>query len=143
MTVQAQGQGRVIRPAYISRNWVRQDRHILFVFGDNMVGRGMGGQAAAMRGEINSVGVPTKWRPDRDDAAYFSDDDWSDANVRHALFGAFAVIERALNEGRDVAIPFNGLGTGLAQLPRRAPKIHSYIEGRIKSLSEGSARVEQ
>ena len=101
-----------------------------------MAGRGMGGQAAAMRGEINTVGVPTKWRPDRDDAAYFSDDDWSDGNVRHALFGAFAAIERALSEGRDVAIPADGLGTGLAELPQRAPKIHAYIEGRIARLQE-------
>lgn len=33
---------------------------------------------------------------------------------------------------------FRGLGTGLTELPTRAPKIHAYIEERIRQLEEGT-----
>jgi hypothetical protein len=87
-----------------------------------------------MRGEPNAVGIPTKWKPERAASSYFCDDDWQNGDVRHAIFGAFNRIEAALAEGRDVVIPRDGIGTGLAELPQRAPKIHAYIEGRIRAL---------
>ena len=67
--------GRIIRLASITRALVRSKPGTIFVFGDNMEGRGYGGQAAAMRGEPNAIGVPTKWRPQRDERAYFRDED--------------------------------------------------------------------
>jgi len=46
----------------------------------------------------------------------------------------------ALIDGRTVVFPKNGLGTGLAQLPERAPrinqKINEFIE-EIETLKEG------
>lgn len=129
--------GRVIRLARITRAMVRADRRTVWVFGDNMEGRGLGGQAAAMRGEPNSVGVPTKWRPDRTFGAYFTDDDWRDGDVRHAIIGAFTELRAALDAGRDVVIPVAGLGAGLAELPTRAPALHARIERAIARLEEG------
>ena len=129
--------GRVIREKVITRAMLRAAPRTLWVFGDNMRGRGLGGQAAAMRGEPNAVGVPTKWRPERTPGAYFTDDDWQDGDVRHAIFDAFRRIEAALAEGRDVVIPADGLGTGLAELPARAPKIHAFIENSIAELANG------
>jgi hypothetical protein len=120
----------------ITREEVRNHPERVYIFGDNMEGRGFGGQAAAMRGEPNAIGVPTKWQPERTPRAYFTDDDWCDGDVRHAIRQAFALIERALADGRDVVIPADGLGTGLAELPKRAPRIHRYIEDRIALLSE-------
>jgi hypothetical protein len=114
---------------------VRAEPQTLFCFGDNMQRRGMGGQAAAMRGAANAIGVPTKWAPAHHPDAYFTDDDWRDADVRQAIAGAFDQIEAALVAGRDVVIPAAGLGTGLAELPRRAPRIFAYIEGRIAALT--------
>lgn len=99
-----------------------------------MQGRGMGGQAAAMRGEPNTVGVPTKWAPERKVWAYFSDDDLEDRDVWHAINSAFIVIKDALADGRNVVIPADGLGTGLAELPTRAPKLYAIIEARIAEL---------
>ena len=120
--------------ARITRQYVRENREKRFVFGDNMFGRGLGGQAGAMRGEPNSIGVPTKWSPEHKPGAYFTDDDWLNANVRHALFQAFESIEAALSAGHDVIIPEDGIGTGLAELPQRAPAIASYIDGRLAVL---------
>lgn len=128
--------GRVIRLSRITRTMVQSDRGSVFIFGDNMVGRGLGGQAAAMRGEPNTIGVPTKWRPERTDGAYFTDDDLRDGSVRHAILEAFSRMKNALASGKNVVIPADGLGTGLAELPTRAPKIHAFIEAGISSLCQ-------
>lgn len=134
MSERQSSRGRVLRATHITREQVRANRETLFVFGDNMAGTGYGGQAAAMRGEANAVGVVTKWKPERTPSAYFTDSDWLNGDVRHALFQAFDRIEAALADGRDVVIPADGVGTGLAELPRRAPKIAAYIERRIAAL---------
>lgn len=126
--------GRVVRLPYINRAMVRTHPDVLFVFGDNMEGRGMGGQAREMRGEPNVIGVPTKWAPERIAAAYFTDDDRMDRNVWHAINGAFEEMRKALASGRNVVIPTDGLGTGLAELQTRAPKLHAMIEAAIASL---------
>lgn len=128
--------GRVIRLQRITRDLVRSDRKSVFVFGDNMEGRGLGGQAASMRGEPNTIGVPTKWAPKRKASAYFTDDDRVDRNVWHAINGAFEEMRKALVSGRNVVIPAEGLGTGLAELPTRAPKLYAMIEAGIASLQE-------
>lgn len=128
--------GRVLRLRRINRRDLRYDPESLYVFGDNMEGRGMGGQAAEMRGEPNAVGVPTKWRPGRQDRDYFTDDDIRDRHVWHAIHAAFERMRAALAEGRNVVIPFDGIGTGLAELPTRAPKIHAAIEAGIAGLEQ-------
>lgn len=133
--------GRVIRMQRITRDFVKANPDMLFVFGDNMAGVGLGGQAREMRGEPNAIGVPTKWTPNRTPAAYFSDEDWwidSRCPIYFTICTAFRSIEAALAAGRDVVMPADGLGTGLAELPRRAPKIHAYIEKWIERL-EGDA----
>ena len=55
----------------ITRADLRANPDTLYVFGDNMRRRGMGGQAAEMRGEPNAVGIPTKWRPSRTEWDFF------------------------------------------------------------------------
>lgn len=126
--------GRVVRLPYINRAMVRTHPDALFVFGDNMQGRGLGGQAKEMRGEPNTIGVPTKWAPERKAAAYFDDDDRLNRDVWHAIREAFDKMRRALADGRNVVIPADGLGTGLAELPTRAPKLHAMIEAAISGL---------
>ena len=133
--------GRVIRLQRITRTLVQADRETLFVFGDNMQGRGLGGQAEAMRGEPNTIGVPTKWSPERRAAAYFTDDDRLNRDVWHAINEAFVKMRDALSRGCNVVIPADGLGTGLAELPTRAPKLHAMIEAAIASLQEEAADV--
>lgn len=133
--------GRVIRLQRITRTLVQSDRDTVFVFGDNMEGRGLGGQAHAMRGEPNTIGVPTKWAPERRPAAYFSDDDRLNRAVWHAIREAFDKMRIALDTGRNVVIPSDGLGTGLSELPNRAPKLHAMIEAAIASLQEETANV--
>ncbi len=141
MTIQTATRGRVRRVVHISREMVRADRDAVFCFGDDMEGTGVGGWAAAMRGEPNVVGVPTKWRPGEKHLDYFDDTDWYDSVVRAAITEAFQRLRVALQRGHDVVIPAGGLGTSLAELPTRAPELHARIERAITRLEEEYAHA--
>lgn len=133
--------GCVMRHPRITRALVQANRRTVFVFGDNMAGRGLGGQAAAMRGEPNVVGVPTKWRPGRAPEDYFSDADYDNPDVRHAIRSAFAELHHRLTDGWSIVIPAQGLGTGLAELSRRAPRIDSAIKTLLAELRNRSGAL--
>ncbi len=90
--------------------------------------QGRKGQAAAMRGEPNAVGIPKKWLPAT------SGDAWSHHEVRTAIEDAFKKLEAHLASGRDVVLPADGIGTGLAELPTRAPKLFARLEKWIAVL---------
>ena len=110
---------------WIRRQMLRDEPGKLFVFGDNMAREGYGGQAREMRGEPNAVGIPTKWAATRHESAYFKDGDFE--AVAPAIDDAF---RKLLRHDGDIVWPTDGIGTGLAQLPGRAPKIFKYIEKR-------------
>lgn len=116
---------------WITRDFVRAHPDARFVFGDNVARRGYGGQAREMRGEPNAIGIAVKWSPGRAEHDYFRDDDprcW--AHVRADL----ARVEAELRAGRVVYVPADGIGTGLAQLPTRAPKLFAHLSDRINAM---------
>jgi hypothetical protein len=43
--------------------------------------------------------------------------------------------------GKTVVVPTDGLGTGLAELPTRAPKIFAFIENRIAMLANNATTI--
>ena len=116
----------------ISRSMLVNEADTLFVFGDNLLRKGRGGQAAEMRGEPNAVGVPTKKAPSNAESAFFSDNDFDDAIK--TIEGDLKRIADHLRSGGNVVWPSDGIGTGLADLPRRAPKIWEYLEERRQCL---------
>lgn len=121
---------RTERIKVITREYIRANPDKLFLFGDNLERRGYGGQAAAMRGESNAIGIPTKNSPSNKDDAYFSDDEF-DQN-KTAIDAALAEVTRATaNSSRVIVIPADGLGTGRAQLRRREPRTFAYLEQRL------------
>lgn len=126
--------GSVIRQKWISRKDLVSNRGTLYVFGDNMDRVGLGGQAGAMRGEPNAVGVPTKWSPGMSNKDFFRDSDIS--VIRSVLDREFDKLRVHLQKGGNVVIPEDGLGTGLSELPIRAPAILNYIEQKIHELVE-------
>lgn len=121
----------------ITRDMLRAEPGTLFVFGDNLLRVGLGGQAKEMRGEPNAVGIPTKKAPRNSDDAFFSDEDFD--TVKPELDAAFAVLEQHLSAGGRVVWPSDGVGTGFAALPSRAPAIWSYLEQRRTALDGGDA----
>jgi hypothetical protein len=116
----------------ITREIVREYPDRLFVFGDNVARQGMGGQAKEMRGEPNAVGIPTKWTPTRDKKAYFYDDQL-DA-IMDIVYPDFHKLYLHIRKGKHVVWPKDGIGTGLAQLPTRAPEVWNFLEDGRKTL---------
>mgnify|MGYP000898455653 CR=1 FL=1 len=127
---------KIERMRVISREFVRANRDKLFLFGDNADRRGFGGQARAMRGEPNAMGIPTKKSPSYEDAAFFTDEEFE--KNKAAIDLAFAEIAKraASDEIQVIVIPSNGVGTGRAQLKRRAPRTFAHLQSRLAELAD-------
>jgi hypothetical protein len=97
--------------------------------------RGFGGQAKEMRGEPNAVGIPTKWKPDMTPEAFFKDEDF-DAIVPR-IKSAFVRLKVHQMEGGIIVWPEAGIGTGLANLKKSAPKIWALIDLCRHNLESG------
>lgn len=119
----------IVYRAWIERQMLRDEPEKLFVFGDNLARIGKGGQAKEMRGEPNAVGLPTKVSP----SIYLSDADL--AKVARAIADDLARLTAHLNRGGTVVWPANGIGTGLAELEKRAPKIAGFYADVLLDLS--------
>lgn len=114
---------------FITRDMLISEPNKLFVFGDNVARRGFGGQAKEMRGEENAVGIATKWRPSNRPEDFFYN--FQFAAVKHIIDEDF---ERLFTHCGDIVWPEDGIGTGLSQLPYRAPIIWTYILQKYQNL---------
>ena len=104
-----------------TRNYIRTHPDWLFIFGDNLERAGFGGQAGEARGEPNAIGIATKRSPSMEPTAFFSDADYekwfaAEKETMNKLFSAS-------KSGRTIVWPLDNIGTGLANLERRAPEI--------------------
>lgn len=117
---------------WITRDVVRANRHKIFLFGDNILMKGYGGQAKEMRNEWNTLGIPTKWLPRMNIQAFFTDDDFDliKQKIDHVLKGL------RQSSFQIVVIPANGIGTGLARLDKTAPKIFKYLQEQLEKLED-------
>lgn len=113
---------------WIERRMLRAEPEARFVFGDNTIRAGLGGQAGAMRGEPNAIGVATLYAPGR----FYNPDDPAALSV---VAEDLAVVAAALREGRTVYVPRDGLGTGLGRLPEHAPNLHRLIVAFFRAAS--------
>lgn len=128
--------GIIIRTTHkITRKEVRENADTTYyVFGDNMVRHGFGGLAKEVRNERNSVGIPTKHFPSREARAYFTDEVMNSREIMGEIDGAIRKIDWLLKAGYDIVIPEDGVGTGLSELPERAPQLYNYIEQKLEFL---------
>lgn len=122
----------IIFKDWITREFVQAHPNDYFVFGDNAQRVGLGGQAKAMRGEPNAIGVATKRAPDMEETSFYADTEEDIRIVSHDL----AKVILADRAGYTIYVPTDGLGTGLAQLPSRSPYINKLIVDCFKSLSK-------
>ncbi len=116
---------KIIYKKFITRQDVRNNDDAIFVFGDNDQRTGYGGQAKAMRGEPNAVGIRVKKSPSMDHNSFYTDNELMENIIK---------IDADINNltkftyGKETIIfPEDGIGTGLAQLPRKAPKTFEYL----------------
>ena len=99
---------------------VSADEGHYYLFGDNEEHVGTAGQAC-IRGLKNAFGIPTLKAP----GVFWSDDEF-DSNCK-AIDQALSVIPT----DKPWIMSADGLGTGLAELPARAPKTFAYLESRL------------
>ena len=104
----------------------------LYLLDDNEHRQGRGDQARVCRGHANAVGIATKRLPDCTPDAY-----WNDAEfdrlitlIAHDLVPAMLHILK----GGTVVCPTAGIGTGLSELPVRAPHVFGYLRCHIVAL---------
>lgn len=126
--IQKDEQPKIEIREHITREDVRAEKDKIFLFGDNLTGRGFGGQAKEMRGEENAVGIPTKKFPTTNPSAFFNDKELA-ANVK-AIDKAFSKIP----PDKTIVIPKAGLGTGLAQLKEKAPQTFAHLNRRLAEI---------
>lgn len=127
---------KIVFQKWITREDVRANPDNLYVFGDNLKRVGMGGQAAAMRGEPNAFGVATKRAPGMNEQDFFSDQpDEIDSVVDDLLELHTQFFTNT--QYKTIVWPSDGIGTGLAELPERSPIIYSIIQNFIKEYSNG------
>ena len=119
---------------YITRDIVRSNPKKIFVFGDNDEREGYGGQAGQMRGEKNSIGIPTKKSPNTTPESFYNDDEFEE-NKQKINYSVKQILEK-IRDGYGVVFPTDGLGTGLAELPKRAPKTYNFLLASINAIEK-------
>lgn len=103
----------------------------LYVFGDNDIGKGCGGQAV-IRNQPNSLGIPTKKYPSNYPQSFYNDSEYL-VNVSKINRALTKLITEATHYDQ-VIFPKDGLGTGLSQLPTKAPQTYHYLVTKIYEL---------
>lgn len=112
----------------IIRADLRAEKDKIFLFGDNLLEWGFGGQAKEMRGEENAVGIPTKKAPSNNSNSFFTDKEF--ASNKNSIDEAFGKIPA----DKTIIIPKAGLGTGLAQLEEKAPRTFAYLNEKLAEI---------
>lgn len=112
----------------------------VFVFSDNMIGKGKAGQAV-IRDFDNAIGIPTKRAPSMDQSAFFSDKE----DEKAAMVFALNRVLIQMKEGKTVVFPSDGLGTGLAKMEEKSPHLftalHAMIAGNFTREYERFVRI--
>lgn len=116
---------------YWTEEGVESTPNSLYVFGDNNVGIGKGGQAI-IRDLPNTIGIPTKKYPSCNKSSYYNDAEIAD-NIVHIDKAIQSILKRS-KDYKEIVFPADGLGTGLSELPRRAPKTFAYLVDAVEKL---------
>lgn len=125
---------KTIFVARYTRKEIQANRDKVYIFGDNLARRGLGGQAKECRGEPNAIGIPTKRSP----YEFFSDGDFDEWLA--AVSKDCCRILAAISEGKTIVWPQDGIGTGLADLKSCAPRIWAELQKMVTSLGGPAKR---
>ena len=124
----------LIYQKHIRREDLRANKMFAYIFGDNLMRQGRGGQAAEMRGEPNAFGIATKKRPDMQPSAFFTDEEFE--LLLPKILDDIEKVKDLLTSRAYTALvmPIDGIGTGYAQMQTRAPKLFNYMSFEINNL---------
>ncbi len=119
-------------PPRITRNFIREHKNIIFIYGDTIYHDGSGGQAYEARGESNAYPVPVKRAKCFNDvSSFFNDKDFECIN-KSVIDRAISLITEA-SKGKQV-VCFPKIGQGWNELQVRAPRTYAYLMSELKKL---------
>ena len=116
----------------ITRDKVKENPDVLYLFGDNTVRQGLGGQAKEMRGEPNTLGIVSKKYPSNSSSSFYTDEDFY--SWLEVFSSDIKNLAESVNSGKYRAIVIPQIGVGLADLPNKAPRIWNYLKSTLDSL---------
>lgn len=120
---------RIIYVDRLSVELCRENKMSIYVFGDNMIGKGKASQAC-IRDEINSFGIPTKKLPSMMTGSFLEDT----LEERKIIRGKLLELCEWANRGYQIVFPRDGLGTGLARMELYAPNCFNYMNEAIDKI---------
>jgi len=107
------------------------NKHKLYVFGDNTIRTGHGGQAS-IRDIKNSIGIATKLLPSQSNNAYFSDQ-YEEYQI--IVNDIEKMIKKFKEEEYEVLVlPYDGLGTGLSKMPEKSPELFKWMNSLLSEI---------
>lgn len=116
-------------------NWtlsdIKSSPKKIFVFGDNNLRYGKGGQAI-IRDLSNTIGLRTKKAPNNQLSSFYSDLDLEE-NKKNIIEDILTIKDLQL-KGNVVVFSNGGYGTGLSKLKEHAPKTFEYLCDCLKSF---------
>lgn len=127
----------------IRREDLRRNPQVLYVFGDNMLRKGLGGLAAICRFEKNAVGVVTKYLPSMAPDAFFTDDAVGVLAQNRQIDKDMKPLFAHVKHGGIVVWPTDGIGTNLADLQERAPRTFDHVQSKLAALIRVGKLFEQ
>lgn len=111
---------------YYNERSCQKHSNAIFIFGDNCVDSGYGGQAI-IRDQSNAFGIPTDYSP----TCKFSDKNY-ESNVNFIKLAVQKIVKKS-SKYDYIYFPSNGIGTGLACLRTRAPKTWNYLQELLET----------
>ncbi len=103
---------------------VKSNSDKIFVFGDNDLRLGTGGQAI-IRNCSNTCGIRTKKIPSNSDDSFYSDTEY-EFNTQKILQDILHIKHLQMS-GNQIVFSSGGYGTGLASLKLKAPKTYQFL----------------
>lgn len=121
---------------------VHMDQHSLYLFGDNVIRKGGGGQAV-IRYCPNTYGIPTKRVPSMNPDAFFRDDEIGSLmpHIQKWCDGLRCTMSKMVPDknGRPVflyhrlVVPGDGIGKGFAKMDTLAPKAFAFLVSCLRT----------
>lgn len=133
----------LMRQKWIKREDLQSNPNVLYVFGDNMVRKGYGGQAAEMRGEPNGIGVVTKTAPHMGDDAFFGEEPHQIEVQNRTIDSDMKPLFEHVKAGGIVVWPTDDIGTERAELARRSPSTWAHLKAKFAALLKAAEMYEK
>lgn len=109
-------------------NDIKVSENKIFIFGDNDMRIGKGGQAI-IRDLYNTIGIRTKKEPNNYSRSFYTDIEY-DKNILKIKADIDNIVKK-YSDGYTIVFSNGGYGTGLARLNEKAPLTFKYLNEQL------------